>query len=103
MSDPKYGSLSSTSNSDKIKLTQSQVNEVVEIMRDNLNKVIDRDNKLEHLESQSEELRANSHRFAVSSKRLKMRMWCQDKKMILILVFVLLLLIIIIALIIAYK
>mgnify|MGYP003352228363 CR=1 FL=1 len=62
--------------------TQKELNGIIDIMKSNMNKVIDRDTKLEHLESQSEILRDDANRFSTSSRRLKNKYWWQNKKWI---------------------
>lgn len=59
---------------------QRQVDEVVGIMRDNMEKVLDRDGKIGDLEDKSESLLQGATQFNKSSKRLKRQMWWQDKQ-----------------------
>ncbi len=100
---PSGGSAAPGASNDRMRLAQDKVHEVVDIMRDNVEKVLKRDEQLSDLERKSEDLQLSSRFFLSHSKKLKMRMWCQDKKMLLILIFVIVLIIVIIALIIAYK
>lgn len=58
---------------------QNDVNEVVGIMRDNVEKVLERDAKIGDLEDKSEELMHGSKQFQRSAKTLKNKMWCQNK------------------------
>eukprot|EP00039_Didymoeca_costata_P018562 m.333999 g.333999 ORF g.333999 m.333999 type:complete len:140 (+) comp17265_c0_seq1:70-489(+) len=74
---------------------QSQVDEVVGIMRGNMEKVLERDAKLGDLEDKSETLAEGSARFQMTSKKLKNAMWWQDKKWWCYLVIVILVIIVI--------
>eukprot|EP00124_Ichthyophonus_hoferi_P000289 Ihof_evm15s10 gene=Ihof_evmTU15s10 len=47
--------------------TQSQVDEVVDVMRDNVNKVLERDANLTNLEDRSEQLQDGASRFKTTS------------------------------------
>nr|ACO10223.1 Vesicle-associated membrane protein 2 [Caligus rogercresseyi] len=61
--------------------TKRQVDEVVNIMRDNINKVIERDQKLESLDTRAANLQENSNAFATTSIRLRRKYWWQNLKM----------------------
>ena len=50
---------------------QKQIDEVVQIMRNNVEKVLERDSKLTDLEDKSESLRDGASRFEKSSKKVK--------------------------------
>ncbi|XP_040572815.1 vesicle-associated membrane protein 3 [Lepeophtheirus salmonis] len=63
---------------------QNQVDEVVTIMRENVNKVIQRDEKLGDLDDRAANLEANSNSFAASSVRLRRKYWWENLKMKLI-------------------
>eukprot|EP00050_Salpingoeca_kvevrii_P018066 m.70437 g.70437 ORF g.70437 m.70437 type:complete len:120 (+) comp7878_c1_seq1:2761-3120(+) len=84
---------------DRLRDTQRQVDEVVGIMKTNMNKVIERDERLGNLEEKSENLREGSTRFESTSRRLKRKMWWKNIKFMLILAAVIIVLIIIIVLI----
>eukprot|EP00036_Acanthoecidae_sp_10tr_P020536 CAMPEP_0206314362 /NCGR_PEP_ID=MMETSP0106_2-20121207/14981_1 /ASSEMBLY_ACC=CAM_ASM_000206 /TAXON_ID=81532 /ORGANISM="Acanthoeca-like sp., Strain 10tr" /LENGTH=98 /DNA_ID=CAMNT_0053745721 /DNA_START=47 /DNA_END=343 /DNA_ORIENTATION=+ len=80
----------------KIGETQQQVDEVVGIMRNNMEKVLERDAALGDLEDKSDALADGSKRFQTSSRKLKNAMWWQDKKWCMIITFVVTIIIIII-------
>mmetsp|Transcript_145228 Transcript_145228/g.205573 ORF Transcript_145228/g.205573 Transcript_145228/m.205573 type:complete len:98 (-) Transcript_145228:129-422(-) len=82
--------------SDKMQETQEQVDQVVGIMRNNMEKVLERDANLQNLEEKSETLADGSKRFQTSSRKLKNAMWWQDKKWCMIITFVLAVIIVII-------
>merc|ERR1711942_613941 len=72
----------------KIKMNQSQmesaqslVNEVVGVMRNNIDKVLERDSKLNDLDYRASNLEASSSMFQQSSRRLKKKYWWQNMKM----------------------
>lgn len=68
--------------------TQNQVDEVVGIMRNNMEKVLERDAKLGDLEDKSDQLADGAQRFQMTSKKLKNRMWWQNMKWWLIIIIV---------------
>ena len=83
--------------------TISQVDQVVDVMRSNVNKVLERDVKLGELDARAENLEAASNSFATSAKRVRKKMWWENLKMKLIIGGVLLAILIIIITIIAVK
>ena len=87
----------------KISDTKQQVDTVIEIMRDNVDKVIQRDEKLTDLETRSEELQHGALRFDKISTKLKHKMWCKNMKFIIILASIFLFLLLVILLIIFKK
>ncbi|XP_062858220.1 vesicle-associated membrane protein 4 isoform X3 [Trichomycterus rosablanca] len=89
---------------DKIRHVQSQVDEVIDVMQENISKVIERGERLEDLQDKSESLSDNASAFSSRAKQLHRRMWWKDMKMkmIVALVVVILLLIIIIPVILKY-
>ncbi|XP_064791593.1 vesicle-associated membrane protein 4-like isoform X3 [Oncorhynchus masou masou] len=78
-------------------LVQSQVDEVIDVIQENISKVIDRGERLEDLQDKSDSLSDNASAFSSRAKQLHRRMWWRDVKMkaIIALVVVILLLIII--------
>ena len=74
--------------SDKISLIQNQINENTAILVDTMNQVVLRDEKLEHLEKQADELKSTSHFFERHAEKLKRKWCCKNAKMTLILVSV---------------
>ncbi|KAM9530063.1 vesicle-associated membrane protein 4 isoform 1-T2 [Salvelinus alpinus] len=97
---PRFGA-----GNDKIRQVQSQVDEVIDVMQENISKVIDRGERLEDLQDKSESLSDNASAFSSRAKQLHRRMWWRDMKMkaIIALVVVVLLLIIIIPVILRYR
>jgi uncharacterized membrane protein len=87
----------------KISDTKKEVDTVIEIMKDNMNKVLDRDQKLDDMETRTEELQDGAKRFNKISTKLKHKMWCKNTKFIIILASIFLILILIILLIIFKK
>ena len=80
----------------KLDDTQKQVDTVINIMKDNMEKVIQRDEKLTEIESRSEDLQEGSKRFHKVSIKLKHKMWCKNMKFIMLVVAVILIFILII-------
>lgn len=84
----------------KISDTQQQVDTVVDIMKNNIEKILDRDEKLTDLENRTDELRYKASRFEKVSTKLKHKMCCKNIRFIIILASGFLILILIILLII---
>lgn len=82
--------------SKRLQQTQAEVDEVVDIMRVNVEKVLERDKKLTELDDRADALQAGAQQFEMSATRLKRKYWWQNLKMWLILVGVVLVIIIII-------
>ncbi|KAJ1528469.1 hypothetical protein ONE63_006880 [Megalurothrips usitatus] len=68
----------------KLQQTQAQVDEVVDIMRDNLERVLERDEKLSELDSRADALRMGASAFEQQAARLKRKFWWQNLKMMII-------------------
>jgi len=77
----------------KLVTTQKQVDEVVGIMRQNMDKVIERDTKLSDLDNRAESLQAGAAQFESNAGKLKRKMWWQNCKMWVILIVVILIII----------
>jgi len=69
----------------KLQQTQAQVDEVVNIMRVNVDKVLERDQKLSELDDRATALTEGASQFEASATRLKRKMWWQNTKMMIIL------------------
>lgn len=82
-----YGSNNSAGGGGNKKLhqTQAQVNEVVDIMRQNVESVIDRDVKLSELDHRAGALQAGATQFETQASQLKRKYWWKNMKMWLIL------------------
>jgi len=65
--------------------TQDQVNEVVGIMRVNVEKVLERDQKLSELDSRADALQEGGKRFEQQAQRLHRKYWYKNLKMMIIL------------------
>ena len=84
--------------SEKIQNMQNQLNEVTNIMRENMEKVLERDAELALLEDKSENLANSALEFNNGATRLKNKMWWQDKKQCLLIFFVVVVILLIIIL-----
>ncbi|KAH9525076.1 hypothetical protein Btru_000269 [Bulinus truncatus] len=82
--------------SKRLQQTQAQVDEVVDIMRVNVEKVLDRDQKISQLDDRAEALQAGASQFEASAGKLKRKYWWKNCKMWLILIAVIVVIIIII-------
>lgn len=84
---------------------QAQVDEVVVIMRENMEKVLERDERLTELDSRADALQVDSQQFASTATRIKRKYWWQNIKMwiILIIVVVVILIIIIVSVVVSVQ
>jgi len=87
-----YGS----STSKKLQQTQAQVDEVVGVMRTNVDKVLERDQKLSELDDRADALQQGASQFETQAAKLKRKYWWKNCKMWAILITVILAIIIII-------
>merc|ERR1712142_586075 len=76
-----YDSIGEKMNQSQMETAQSQVKEVVEVMRNNIDNILERDNKLSALDERATNLEASSNMFQQSSRRLKKKYWWQNLKM----------------------
>ncbi|KPP68635.1 Vesicle-associated membrane protein 4-like [Scleropages formosus] len=72
---PKFGP-----KNDKIRQVQNQVDEVIDVMQENISKVIERGERLDELQDKSESLSDNASAFSSRAKHLHRRMWWRDMK-----------------------
>ncbi|XP_012678138.1 vesicle-associated membrane protein 3 [Clupea harengus] len=93
-----YGSSGAAGGTRKLQQTQAQVDEVVGIMRVNVDKVLERDQKLSELDDRADALQAGAAQFETNAAKLKRKFWWKNCKMwaILIAVIVIILVIIIV-------
>ena len=63
---------------------QAQVDEVVGIMRTNVEKVLERDSKLHHLDERADALQSGASQFEMQAGKLKQKFWLQNSKWILL-------------------
>lgn len=82
--------------SKRIQQTQAQVDEVVDIMRTNVEKVLERDQKLSELDDRADALQQGASQFEQQAGKLKRKFWWKNCKMWAILIAVILIIIIII-------
>ncbi|KAJ7332753.1 hypothetical protein JRQ81_014933 [Phrynocephalus forsythii] len=83
---------------EKIRHVQYQVDEVIDVMQENITKVIERGERLDDLQDKSESLSDNATVFSNRSKQLRRQMWwrgCKIKIIVALVVVVVLLVIIV--------
>nr|XP_018671020.1 vesicle-associated membrane protein 3 isoform X7 [Ciona intestinalis] len=85
--------------SKKLQQTQAQVDDVVDIMRTNVDKVLERDQKLSELDDRADALQQGASQFETQAAKLKRKYWWKNCKMIIMLSVVIL---VIVAVIIIY-
>ncbi|CAH8654393.1 unnamed protein product [Schistosoma guineensis] len=69
----------------RLQQTQAQVNEVVDIMRVNVDKVLERDKNLSELDGRADALQAGASQFEASAGKLKRKFWWKNCKMLAVL------------------
>ena len=89
-----------TANINEIKI---QIDETTQIMKNNIQKVLERDEKLCDLETQSDALVHDSERFHKGAKKLKWKFYWADKRFLACIVFILLFLILVLVIVFAKK
>ncbi|XP_059869516.1 vesicle-associated membrane protein 3 isoform X1 [Delphinus delphis] len=75
------GSSAASGGSRRLQQTQNQVDEVVDIMRVNVDKVLERDQKLSELDDRADALQAGASQFETSAAKLKRKYWWKNCKM----------------------
>uniref|UniRef100_A0A8C5J1J1 Vesicle associated membrane protein 4 n=1 Tax=Junco hyemalis TaxID=40217 RepID=A0A8C5J1J1_JUNHY len=60
---------------------QNQVDEVIDVMQENITKVIERGERLDDLQDKSDSLSDNAAAFSKRAKHLRRQMWWRDCKM----------------------
>ena len=83
--------------SKRLQQTQAQVDEVVGIMKSNVEKVLERDSKLSALDDRADALQEGASQFEKSAATLKRKYWWKNVKMMIIIAVIVLIIIIIIA------
>ncbi|XP_065206298.1 synaptobrevin-like [Planococcus citri] len=69
----------------KLQETRVEVDKVIKIMQDNVNKVLERDDKLHKLDDKADALLLHSSQFQSQAVTLRRKMWWKNKKMMLLL------------------
>ncbi|KAI9321006.1 synaptobrevin-domain-containing protein [Dichotomocladium elegans] len=64
----------------KTSRVQAQVDEVVNIMQDNIDKVMQRGERLDDLRGKTEDLQSTAHHFRRGANQVRKRMWWKDLK-----------------------
>ena len=85
---------------DRVDQLRSQVEKVKGVMKQNINKVVERGEKLEDLQERAEYLDQNSHVFQHTATRLKRKLWWQNVKLWLIFISIIVVVVVVIILII---
>ncbi|XP_060765006.1 vesicle-associated membrane protein 8 [Neoarius graeffei] len=86
--------------SGKINQLQDQVNDVKVILKDNINKVMERGERLDDLIGKTDDLQASADSFQRTSARVSRKYWWKNTKMMIIIgvvVFIIVLLIVLLA------
>ncbi|XP_034938003.1 vesicle-associated membrane protein 2 isoform X1 [Chelonus insularis] len=68
----------------RLQQTQAQVDEVVDIMKTNVEKVLERDAKLSELDDRADALQQGASQFEQQAGKLKRKFWLQNLKMMII-------------------
>ncbi|XP_055380136.1 synaptobrevin-like [Condylostylus longicornis] len=94
------GQYQQTMEENKIKKTQAEVDEVLDIMKDNVEGILKRGANLRELDERAETLQNNASQFEQQAYKLKRKHWWSNMKMMIIIgiIFVILLVVVIILL-----
>ncbi|CAG7825615.1 unnamed protein product [Allacma fusca] len=68
----------------RLQQTQAQVDEVVDIMRTNVEKVLERDQKLSELDDRADALQQGASQFEKQAGKLKNKFWLENMKMMIV-------------------
>ena len=79
-----------------LEATRQQVNEVQNIMKDNVDKIMEREGKLSHLEERADQLQAGTEQFHRAAEKIKRQKFWENMKMKIVIGVVISVLIIII-------
>ncbi|MBN3312481.1 VAMP7 protein, partial [Atractosteus spatula] len=82
----------------KLEEVQVQVNDVKGILKDNINKVLERGERLDDLIEKTDDLQATADSFQKTSTRVARKMWWKNTKMMIIIAVVVIVIIILIIL-----
>ncbi|XP_076315273.1 vesicle-associated membrane protein 3-like isoform X2 [Tachypleus tridentatus] len=82
--------------SKRVQQTQAQVDEVVDIMKTNVEKVLERDNKLSELDDRADALQQGASQFEQQAGKLKRKFWWKNCKMWAIIIGIVVIIVIII-------
>ncbi|KAK7067220.1 Vesicle-associated membrane protein 4 [Halocaridina rubra] len=66
--------------SDRLKDVRVQIEEVTDVMRDNVGRLLERGDQLDNLQDRSEGLATTSDQFRTSATRLRRNMWWQNTR-----------------------
>ncbi|XP_038647587.1 vesicle-associated membrane protein 8 [Scyliorhinus canicula] len=83
---------------EKLSSLQGQVNDVKGIMSQNIEKVLERGEKLDDLIIKTDDLQATADSFQKTSTKIARKMWWKNKKMIIIIVVIVIVIIVLIIL-----
>jgi len=75
-------------NNEKLNTVKNEIKNTMAVMKKNINKVIDRGDKLDDLEAKSESFEMNAFNFKSGSTKLRQKLWWQNCKLKLILAFI---------------
>ncbi|NXJ44701.1 SYB protein, partial [Spizaetus tyrannus] len=75
------GQATNVSSNRRLQQTQAQMKEVVDIMCVNVDKVLQRDEKLSELDDRADALQAGASQFESSAAKLKRKYWWKNCKM----------------------
>lgn len=87
MSSDSYQSMSNPTN-DKLQKVNNQVTEVTELMRENIDKTIQRGEKIEIISQKAQDMEVNAQRFHQAARKLRCMFVRQNIKNMLIIFFI---------------
>ncbi|KAJ1907875.1 Vesicle membrane receptor protein (v-SNARE) [Tieghemiomyces parasiticus] len=85
-----------SSNPPKTQQIQRELDEVVNIMQDNIDKVMEREERLDVLHSKTDDMNEGARQFRKGASRVRKQMWWKDMKLKIIIAIVIVILLVII-------
>ncbi|XP_011503466.1 PREDICTED: synaptobrevin, partial [Ceratosolen solmsi marchali] len=94
-SDGDFGVKQASVSNKKLQQTQAKVDEVVGIMKVNVDKVLERDQKLSELDNRADALQMGAAQFEQQAGKLKRKYWWKNLKMMIIIGIIFLIILVI--------
>ncbi|CAH02758.1 Snc2/Snc1 [Kluyveromyces lactis] len=94
--DPYVPATEETAGDSKTAALKSEIDDTVDIMRDNINKVAERGERLTSIQDKADNLAVSAQGFKRGANRVRKQMWWKDLKMRMCLVLVVIILLIVI-------
>ncbi|KAL3897499.1 MAG: hypothetical protein SGCHY_003375 [Lobulomycetales sp.] len=85
------------SNGNKVNEVQREVDEVIGVMQNNIDKVVTRGEKLDALQDKTDDLQQGAMQFKKGATKVRKQMWWKDMKLKMIIVLIIVIIVVILA------